>query len=343
MVYFCKMDILSLPSDYLERSSQIFISEIEARTKESVDFIKNKYTQKELFYKCTEFMQHSFCDMMKADFSHTKKVDNFPIIESFCEMQYAISHALIGSYKASFADLRRSLEMSLTIPFFTKENLEKYKDDDNLGLEEQLIKFDTINEAEIKKANDWVFGKSNTPFFGGEMLKELVKSGRYKEINEECSWKEKIEKLYYNISDYAHNKGYQRSYRELNDLSSFIGSIPFPKIKIETLKSFCDLYIQTVQQNLVILTLYNPLVLVGLPLEQKFGFNEPASGFFRPDQSELLWEILPNDYHGYFHRVRTTDNEVLDIENWIIDKPNVSEYEYVQQMEQFLKLVNKLS
>jgi hypothetical protein len=279
---------------------------------------------------------------MKADLSHTEKVDNFPIYESFCEMQYAISHALIGSYKASFADLRRSLEMSLTIPFFTKENLEKYEYDEALPLEEQLIKFDTINEAEIKKAKDWVFGKSNTPFFGRDMLKQLVKSGRYKEINEECSWKEKLENLYYDISDYAHNKGYQRSYSALNDPSLFISSIPVPKIKKETLKSFCDLYIQTVQQNLVILSLYNPLVLEGLPIEQKFGFNEPASGFFGPYQSELLWELLPTEYHVFFHRVRTTDNEVLDIVKWVMDRPDVSEEEYEQQMVRFNTLVNNL-
>ena len=266
---FTIMDIQELSSDSLESVSQIFIGGIEARAKESILFIQNEYDRKELLYKAMEFMQRDFCDMMNADLNHSLKIDNFPIGEAFYELLHAINHALIGSYKASFSDLRRSLEMSLAIPYFTKENMDKYKSDDSIPFEEQYFHFESIDNEEVKKANDWLRGKSDTPFFGRDMLKELIKSGRFKEINDECQWKEKLTNLYYKITDYGHNKGYPKSYDMLNNHSHFISSIPVPKIKKETLKIFCDLYIETVQQNLVILSLYNPLVLEGLPLEQK--------------------------------------------------------------------------
>ena len=354
------MDILNLPSDCLEKNCKIFIDGIEDRTQQSIYFIKNEYEQKELLYKMIEFMQYHFCNMMKSDINHIDRIDNFPINEAHYELHFAFNHALIGSYKAAFADLRRSLEMSLTIPFFTIENynnpgtLKEYKDE-NLTFGENLWKcfedsdnqpvfekYMQFKDGEIKKANDWVKGNSNTPFFGGGMLKELIKTGRFKDINDECRWKGNLENLYHKISDYGHNKGYKKSYNALNSPSSFINSIPIPTTKIETLKEFCDLYIETVQQNLVILSLYNPLVLEGLPIEQKFGFNEPASGFFSHYESELLWELLPKDYHAFFEKIRTTDNEVLDIVKWVMERPDVSQEEFENQIEQYNSLVKNL-
>lgn len=336
------MDILNLPNDYFECSSSLFLYSAEARMKASTEFIQNEYDRKDLLYKTTDFVQHDFCDMLKADFSHMERIGNFPIREAFYELQHSINHALIGSYKAAFADLRRSMEMCLTIPFFTKENMEKYVLDESMSIEDRLNIFDAINEGEIKEANDWIKGERSTPFFSN-MLKKLVKEERFKEIDEECKWKEKIQGLYFKISDFSHNKGYRASYEALNSPSNIINSIAYPTMKKESLKLFCDLYIETVQNNSVILALYNPLVLEGLPIEQKFGINEPFSGYFCHAQSELLWELLPQEYHAFFEKIRTTDMEVLDAVQWVMDRPDVSDEEFTQQIIDFNLLIDSLS
>ena len=81
-------------------------------------------------------------------------------------------------------------------------------------------------------------------------------------------------------------------------------------------------YLLTISHIAVILAAYNPILLVGLPLEQKFADNPPLSGFFNEGQSKLLWELIPPQYHFSLNHIVKTDDEVQSILSWIDGLPD---------------------
>ena len=72
----------------------------------------------------------------------------------------------------------------------------------------------------------------------------------------------------------------------------------------------------------MILAAYNPVLLVGLPLLQKFADNPPLSGFFEEPQAETLWRLIPAHYHPSLRHIVETDEEVLSVIEWMNDLPD---------------------
>ena len=227
------LDLLNLPKNIIERKSTVFLTGINQRTKQSLDFIQNNYHKRERLELATTFIERHFLDAIKLDIIQLETVGFFPSSEAQMELDYSIKHAIIGSYKAAFADLRRAIELTLTSVFLTSEHSDK------------------------KKARKWVLSQQDTPFFS-TMIEKLIKTDRFKNINITSNWKGIIKKFYYKISDFAHTKGKLKGYRELNKLNFFIGGTSIPKINTETLTEFLDCHIETVEHIATIITLYNP-------------------------------------------------------------------------------------
>ena len=242
------IDLMNLPDDLIELKSLLFITGINYRAKKSIEYIHNNYHQYERLKLALSFIEYHFTDAIKSDINQLATVGFFPSTEAQIELDYSIKHAIIGSYKASFADLRRSLELTLTSIFLVSEH------------------FDRDN------AIKWVLSQQNTPFFS-TMIEKLIKTDRFKNINDNYNWKDVIKKFYWKISDFAHTKGQLKGYRELNKLNFFISGTSAPNIDYDTLKEFLDCYIGIVEHIVTILSLYNPIILIGLPLDEKFGIN----------------------------------------------------------------------
>ena len=83
------------------------------------------------------------------------------------------------------------------------------------------------------------------------------------------------------------------------------------------------------------LALYNPILLVGLPLPEKFGMNPPFSGFYEQGESDLLWELLPEKYQPFFREVWQSDAEVLSLIQWFDSLPTLTKEESEESVRQF--------
>ena len=293
----------------LELKGEIFVYGIEDRMKASLDYIKTKYKKNDLLNKCIEFISYHHSEAVRADFKQLYTVGYFPATETEMELDYSIKHALIGSYKAAFADLRRALELSLISVYLTSET------------------------CETKKAVDWITSQCDTPHFSNS-LDKLIKIERYKEFNDKYNWKTNLKNLYWQLSNFSHNKGQLNGYRELHRTRSFIGSTSSPSINFETIDKFCDFYIKTVEEIVVILSLYNPIILVGVPLYEKFGLNGPASGFFYDGQAESVHLLIPENYKKYFKDLAENDNEIKGFQDYFKSLPDLTQEDIDEQIRE---------
>lgn len=303
----------------LEQKGEIFVLGIAERMKASLDYIKTKYKKTDQLNLSIEFISYHQSETVKSDFKQLETVGYFPATETEMELDHSIKHALIGSYKSAFADLRRALELTIISVYLTSEI------------------------CDTKKAVDWVMSKNDTPGFS-KSLDKLIKIGRYKEFNDECNWKKNLQGFYWQLSDYSHNKGQLKGYRELNKTRSFINSTSLPSICFETLDTFCDFYIKTVEEIIVVLSLYNPMILVGVPLDEKFGINGPASGYFYDGQAELVHSLIPDEYKNYFKELSENDIEILSVVEYFNSLPDLTEEDINEQIKaqnEFFEEMNK--
>ena len=116
-----------------------------------------------------------------------------------------------------------------------------------------------------------------------------------------------------------------------------------PSINLETLETFCDFYIKVVEEIVVILSLYNPMILVGVPLDEKFGLNGPASGFFHEGQAEIVHLMIPDKYKEYFIELAENDDEVQGLLDYFDSLPDLTKEDVekqIQEQKEFFEKVN---
>jgi hypothetical protein len=168
-----------------------------------------------------------------------------------------------------------------------------------------------LEETDEEKAKNWIRSNHNTIAFT-KALKTLVKQGRFKKIESSCGWKKRLQELYIELSGFSHNKGMLKGYRELNKITLFTPGTSVLSIKKETIDTFCDLYIQTIQEIIAIQALYNPIILVGVPLDEKFGLEPPISGFLNDEQARMIKKLIPEKYENFFDHLTKNDSEIKE-------------------------------
>jgi hypothetical protein len=292
--------ILMGSSKPIERKGKLFINGIEERVDASLEFIQTKYGNNEELELAIDYIEYFHSETIKADVEQLFKLGYYPSTETEMELDHSIKHALIGSYKSSFSDLRRALELTVTAAYLSSE------------------------EVDRQKAVDWIMSLKDTPGFSN-VLSKLIKSGRYKDIEEKCGWKNNLQNLYWSLSDFSHNKGQLKGYRELNNTNFFTAGTSLPTIKKETLELFCDFYIQTVKEIVAVQSLYNPVILVGVPFEEKFGLEGPMSGYLNDGQAELINKLIPENYREYFDYLIEYDEEIKSVVEYFNSLPDLTE------------------
>jgi len=105
-----------------------------------------------------------------------------------------------------------------------------------------------------------------------------------------------------------------------------------PSINYETLETVCDLYIKTVGEIVVILALYNPMILVGVPLDEKFGLNGPMSGYYYDGQAELVHKLIPDIYKQYFQDIAKNDEEIKSVIEYFNSLPDLTNEDIEKQV-----------
>ena len=84
-----------------------------------------------------------------------------------------------------------------------------------------------------------------------------------------------------------------------------------------------------------LLSAYNPVLLVELPLDDKFGLNEPISGFYQKIGAELIMDLIPIKYKAFFKDLRDNDTDVQSIIEWMNDLPDLTKEEFENQVKEF--------
>jgi len=147
----------------------------------------------------------------------------------------------------------------------------------------------------------------------------------FAELESSVGWAESIKKLYWRLSDYVHCRGQDYSFDSLYSGTSCICGIWIGGIDKQVVDTILDRYIETVQQIAVILAAYNPILLFGLPIDEKFGLNPPASGIFSEGQSQRLRDVIPESYRSTLIKTATQDSNVQTHRQRIEDMPDLTE------------------
>lgn len=201
------------------------------------------------------------------------------------------------SYKASRDNMRRALELILVGAYFSQSHI-------------------SPDEAE-----SWLKSMGRTPFFN-KTVKQLVAFPRFDLLKKRHQWDSIVNKFYWGLCDTIHTNGEKYSLRQLQPVSRVINSVWVPTFDEEALRTALDLYLGTVGHIALILAAYNPVLLVGLPLFEKFGDNPPMSGYFEEAQSERLWGLISAEFHPTLQSIAKTDDEVLTVEKWMDGLPD---------------------
>jgi len=282
------MDLRDLPRCPLEARVLLVSQHAADRARLAVDYIKNRYPLRGKFDEARDFVDQDLLDCMRSDFDSLGRVWLFPATEASDELSECLNRLLDAAYKAGRDNMRRALELILVGAFFSHSHISQ------------------------EDAKAWLNSTQGTPYFS-RAVRDLAALPRFDRLDADHNWVDVISRFYWNLCDTIHTKGEQHSLRRLQPVHATINSIRVPEFNEDALRASLDLYLQTVSHMAVILAAYNPVLLVGLPLLQKFGDNPPMSGFFEEPQAEVLWRLIPVHYHYSLRHIVETDEEVLSV------------------------------
>jgi hypothetical protein len=300
-----------IPKDVFEQRGVFFLEGIGDRVKTSNDFLKNEYGRKLELYECTKFMDYVYQDAFIGNLNYH---GDYPVIESHFQFDYSIKHALSGSYKAAFDHLRSIFELTVLNIYFSIEKVSIKIDESNL--EKHTEEF--INKLKTEK--NWFYSEIDTPFFS-TMISKIRNIDRIVDFDKEFNWLESFKGLFKQLSNITHTKGFKNGIYGMNQINNRINNSSYHSVNTESLSFYFDVLIEIIENIAVLLSLYNPIILVELPIQEKFGDNYPI-GFLLPNQVKILNSIIPEKYQAYFDILKQKDEEVLGkkywVENWQI-------------------------
>lgn len=111
--------------DFLRSKGRSFSYDVEDRIEKSIVFLEASYWNYLKFKDLSWFSDYLLEDAVKSDIDSWGKVWFYPITEVKMELDNAIKHALIWSYKSSLADLRRAIELMVVHVYFSLDTVPK--------------------------------------------------------------------------------------------------------------------------------------------------------------------------------------------------------------------------
>jgi hypothetical protein len=291
------VDLKDLPRCPLEARVLLVSQHAADRASLAADYIKSRYPRRNEFDQAREFVDQDLLDCMRSDFDSLGRVWLFPATEASDELSECLNRVLDAAYKGARDNMRRALELILVGAFFSHSHISP------------------------EDAKSWLKSTRGAPYFS-RAVKDLAALPRFERFNADHNWVDVVSRFYWDLCDTIHTKGEQHSLHHLQPVHATINSIRVPEFNEVALGASLDLYLETVSHMAVILAAYNPVLLVGLPLLQKFADNPPLSGFFEEPQAEVLWKLIPAHYHSSLRHIVDTDDEVLSVVEWMDSLPD---------------------
>jgi len=224
---------------------------------------------------------------------------NFPISESYSELENSYNFALMGFYRYAFISLRSVLELGLLSVFFN------YKDEGHL---------------EIKK---WMTSLDNTPF--KNQIWDRIKEIQYiSNFDNKFILRERIFNIFDDLSNYVHTKGYFYS-------SRYCSGSNVNNFNEKILKKWIYYLEEIIKIIIVIHICKYPVALKYLPIDEKFGFNSPLIGCLNDHQISQIKSIIPKEELEYLQVISDKDPNVIQLLECVNSFPDITEEELEKQ------------
>lgn len=288
----------------------------------------NYFSKKDLSNEYSD-QQYSFellSDLYTGDVYKMLNGLGFGAIEASMELSNSLHLTLHGYYRYAYLALRNCLELIVLSTYFVKfqpsTDISDYK-----SIE------DWWNNSRVNnKYLNWLNSEDSTPFFS-KMLDVLIKKDYYQKYNNKFNLVKNVKTLYYELSDFIHIKGKNKSteFFEGNFIFNYSRSNIFSE---EKFNYYWELRKKVVRYSALIVLLEFPIGLKGFDLERKFGFNEPT-GFVSEGQASLLRFLLNAEELLFFDTEIKNDPYIIAIEEFINSQPDITEKEVDKQIKEF--------
>lgn len=293
-----EIDFSKIPEDNFERIALLSTYKIEEIKVESRRSIKN-YPKIKLINDIFSFVNDIWFDSVPGFYSIHKKVGFVPLNQAKIDFLSCIEQLTFANYRSSYDSLRRMYEMAILQIYFS---------------------LDSVSEEVVQK---WKNSEINTPNFS-KMFDVIVKEEKFSNFNNTYGLLNEAKNHYWNLCNKIHVKGISNSYIDFSNSVVSIAEIPIKKTDQNIIFSIFDSIIISFQIISSVYSLNNPIILVGLPLYEKFGSNRPMSGFLDFSQSKITWNILDKKYDSYFKALIKADEGVKSLKDWVLTQKDIS-------------------
>lgn len=301
-------DLKNVPSCPFEGRRVVLLSGVDELSTLSVSYIRINYPEIALLEECVYFAEWNLEETPSAALDTLSRVGFFPWIEASREFDQALNQAILCHYKSVFDHLRRALELVVIGAFFTSE------------------------ASSPKDARGWLESDRETPLFS-KTLQQLLALPRFSALDSTTVWSKTLKEFYWELCDVIHVRGRLASFEEIQPSFLHLGGKCVPHFSSKSLHRCLDYFVATVRHSATIVALTNPVLLVGVPVDDKFGLNPPASGLFNEGQADRLTELVLPETRSFFKDLVTRDPEVISMTSWVLSLPDLTEEEFALQAE----------
>ena len=306
------IDLMKAPEEPWGRREYLLYEFLRVVLKSSTSYVRDHYKSRELLEASYRFVEYDLLEAPSIDIDSFERVEIFPWLEAQNDLCAALDQALMGYHRASFDHQRRSLELIVIGAWFVSES---------------------ATEAE---AQDWMTSHAKTPRFT-ETLEDLAKHNLYSELESKTRWVREVKEFYWSLCDISHVRGVQKGVDAVQPRNFRIGGWPAPKCSEEALEKALDSFVATISYIALVISLSNPVLLFGLPIEEKFGINGPASGFYGEGQAENLRALIPEKHRDALVNLAQADNRVMGYRDWVSSRPDLTVEQLKVQLNDFSK------
>ena len=156
----------------------------------------------------------------------------------------------------------------------------------------------------------------------------MAKNSNIKTFDDKQEIFKKTADLYAKLSNFSHTRGFGYSSRRLNKHHSNVNS--FNEV---ALNKWLGLAKEVVEIVTIFHILKYPVGLQDTPIWEKFGINIPAGGFLQPSQTERIKKLFSKTTLKDLQEISDNDKEAISMAKWVNDKPDLTEEEFLIQIE----------
>ena len=305
-----EIDLAKVPRNRWDRRKYLLSEFLASVLELSTRHVRDSYKSRAQLEASCGFVEKDLTDVPHANLELLERMWFFPWLEAQHDLSVAIDQALMGFHRSSIDHQRRSLELILVGTWFVSER------------------------TSALDAREWMTAHSKTPFFS-RILEHLSKDDLFAELEAETNWAKDVQEFYWSLCDICHVRGAPHGYATVQPSSSSFNGSPVPEYSEEALEKSLDSFIATVGYIALLAAMSNPVLLFGLPVEQKFGINGPASSVFEDWQSENFRGLIPEKHRKALVALADTHDLVQGMRAFFSSHPDLPVEEVEKQLQEF--------